>query len=387
MKPNQRKILFIVAAGILILGGIIFITRRSHVSHLGTHKDVYYCPMHPQIQQDKPGSCPICYMKLVKKEEEASQKEDIKVNLKKAAKMPEGYASVNLTTAKQQIIGVKTAKVQREKIVKTIRAVGTVAHDPQLYQAQAEYIQAVEALKRAQRSAISEIAAQAQRLVDSTRIKLKHLGLNDELIDEMASQQSADHSLLIGHAGGKIWVYSPIYEYELPYVQVEDELSVEVPSLPGKIFKGKVRAIDPMVDAMTRTVRLRSQIEDADKVLKPDMYVNIEINIGLEDSLTVPPEAVFNTGTKQIVFIDKGDGVFEPREVMVGAKTATHYQVIKGLKEGEMVVVSGNFLIDSESRLKAAIEGLSGTTAEVEMETGTDKKGSPAATHAGHGGN
>jgi RND family efflux transporter MFP subunit len=298
----------------------------------------------------KPGeeiSCPICGTHII-------QEDTGPINLK----TPDGYAPILITPQKQQLIGLKTEPVHKIKLLKTIRTVGTIAHDPELYQAEAEYIQSIQAFERAKQSTIPEITEQAKRLVESTKIRLKHMGLSDDLIEEIGARSEPEHSLLFGHPGEPVWTYAQIYQYELPLIKIGQELSVDVPSLPGQIFTGKIRAIDPMVDSATRTTRIRAQIEDPQGQLKPDMYVNVNVAIDLGEVLAIPEEAVFDTGTKKIAFVDKGQGLLEPREVTVGAKADGRYEVKSGIIEGETVVTNGNFLIDSESRLKAALEGM-----------------------------
>ncbi len=465
------KLLFVhgtIAVGIrIIFIGVILaiaITRLSSQNHadfqqqqIAKQKSVYYCPMHPTITSDRPGSCPICYMKLVKREEPsalptaktvsvtspeqiAKQMKDIcllhncpkahegkpcpmlvvakegekiicpicgmhlvgQVAPSKAKKIlywtdpmipgykadkpgkspmgmdlvpvyeeqgsaitnassPEGYAPILVTPQKLQLIGIKTSVVERKKMTKTIRTVGTIAHDPELYQAQVEYIQAIQAFERAKQSDVPEVVDQAKRLIESTRIRLKHMGLSDDLIAEMATWKEAEHSLLFAHPGEPVWVYAKVYEYELPLIHIGQEITVQVPSFADKVFKGNIRAIDLMVDSTTRTTRIRAQVEDPEGQLKPDMYVNASIDVDLGETLAIPEEAIFDTGTKRIVFVDKGEGLFEPRDVFVGAKADGYYEVKSGVHEGEKVVTSGNFLIDSESRLKAALEGMSGS--------------------------
>ncbi len=411
MNPFKKKIVIIVLVGFAV-GGTLFLLKNKMTSQTqGTSsqkKDIYYCPMHPTYTSDRPGTCPICNMNLVKKEEAPSggqagqpttKKQDICVmhncphmkdgkpcpmlvvgkegeaidcpvckkrlssensEVMPAAKVsPEGYAAILLTPQKQQMIGLKTAPVQKKKIAKSIRAVGTVAHDPELYQAQVEFIEAISAYKRAAESSLPEIADGAKRLVDATRIRLKHFGLSEAMIDEIAIWKEAEHGLLFAHPGDPVWMYAQIYEYELPLVKIGQEVLVDVPALPNEKFQGAIRAIDAMVDATTRTTRIRAQLQDLQGHLKPDMYVNATINVDLGEVLTVPLEAVFSTGTRQIVFVDKGQGLLEPRDVVLGAKADNDYEIKKGLSAGEMVVTSGNFLIDSESRLKAALEGMS----------------------------
>ncbi|HOW59188.1 MAG TPA: efflux RND transporter periplasmic adaptor subunit [Candidatus Omnitrophota bacterium] len=385
-------------------------------------KVVYYCPMHPNYTSDHPGTCPICGMTLVKRELEkpASSKsmnmlempmgekgqiapsnvftiqqlvamkpheicllhkckhgmctiamtpqfaklgkcpmcgEALGVIVKEA--MPQGYTSVALGPEKQQVIGVKTAPVEKRVLAKTIRNFARIAYDPELYQAEEEYVQAIQALKKAAASD-PEIKEQAAKLVDSSKIKLRLLGLNDPLMQEVETAGKADRSLLYAEPNGKVWLYAPIYEYELPFVHVGDKMEVEVPSMAGKSFQGVIRSIDAVVDPVTRSVRVRAQLENPDNVLKPEMYVNATLHAPLGEKIAVPEDAVFMTGSKNLVFVAKPDNVFEPREVELGAKADGFDEVKSGVQAGEVVVTSGNFLIDSESRLKAALENMSG---------------------------
>ena len=321
---------------------------------MGKLKKILYWtdPMIPGYRAEGPGKSPMGMDLVPVYAEEAGAP---------AAAAPEGYAPVLLSPQKQQLIGVTTAPVERKRLTKTIRAPGVIAHDPELYQAQAEYLQALEGLAQATRQGVApDVVEQARRLADSSRIRLKHLGLSDALIDEMAGWSAPEHSLLYAHAGDPVWLYAKIYEYELPLVRVGQELAVEVPSLPGQMFRGAIRAIDQMVDPATRTTRVRALLQDPQGQLKPDMYVNTMIAVDLGDVLAVPEEAIFATGQRQLVFVDKGQGLFEPRDVTVGAKADRAVEITAGLVEGERVVTSGNFLLDSESRLKAARQDAGG---------------------------
>ena len=305
-------------------------------------------PMLPGFKSDHPGKSPMgMEMVPVYAEEHAP------------SGAPSGYTAILLTPRKQQLIGVKTAPIAHRHLVHTIRAAGTVAHDPELYQAQAEYIQAIKALQQV-REGPAEAQVQAQRMVDSTNIRLKHLGLSDAMIQEMAEWEAPQHGLLFAHPGDPVWVYAQVYEYELPLVHVGQALTVEASALPGETFHGAVRAVDAMVEPMTRTTRIRGQVEDTAGRLRPDMYVNVSIAVDLGDVPALPQDAVFETGDHRIVFVDKGQGLFEPRDVILGAKADGYYEVKSGVADGEAVVTSGNFLIDSESRLKAALQDMAG---------------------------
>jgi len=272
---------------------------------------------------------------------------------------PAGYAPVLLTPEKQQLIGVKTAPAKTQALTKTIRTVGTIAHDPELYQAEQELIQAQLAWQQAQANQIAEVTEQAKQLVESSRFHLRHLGLSEELINDISTWTKPDHRLLLGGAG-QYWIYASIYEYELSYVHSGQTAAVDVGAFPGQVFPGIVKTIDPMLDPATRTARARIIVEDPQGVLKPGMYVNVSIAVPIGEVLAVPEEAVFRTGEQQILFVDKGQGVFEPRNVTLGATADGLIEVQSGVTEGESVVTSGNFLIDSESRLKGALQNISG---------------------------
>ncbi len=409
-----KRLLFLGTLAVVVSGAMA-LRSLGHLSiHAGNHaeKAVYYCPMHPNYTSDRPGNCPICNMTLVKREtakpgaassmampgQAAGPKaftvaelmamkpgeicllhkckmgtcmmamtpefarlgkcpmcgEDLGVIVRDA--LPQGYAPVQLNDGKQQAIGIKTVPVQKRALVKTIRASGRIAYDPELYQAEEEYLQAAEALKKAA-AADPEIQAQAAKLVDSSRIKLRLLGLNDAIVEELEKSGKPDRSLLYSDAGGTVWLYVPVYEYEMPFVRVGNPVAVDVPAITDKKIPGVVRSIGSVVDPVTRSVRVRARLENPDGVLKPEMYVNAMLTSDLGEKLAVPEEAVFATGEKNIVFVSKEEGSFEPRTVVLGAKADGFYEVQSGLQENEAVVTSGNFLIDSESRLKATLEG------------------------------
>ncbi len=397
MKPFRKNIFIVIGIGILLVGGIVLLSK-SHIeqAHEHTGGDIYYCPMHPNYTSNKPGICPICQMKLVKREVSGSETSSQKTSSKKIiywtdpmipgyksdkpGKSPmnmdlvpvyeqekneavggasvEGHASVSLSASKQQLMGVKTEKVTARRLTKTIRAVGSVAHDTELYQTQAEYLQAAAALNKAEFSNIPEVVEQAKEMVEAVRLRLIHMGFNDGLIEELAQKKEVDHSLLFAGTGS-IWVYAYIYQYELPYIDVGTTVKVEVPSFTQETFEGIVRGVHPVVHEMTRTVSVLIQIKDAKGVLKPGMYVNVRMDVDLGEVLAVPQEAVFHTGTEDVVFVNEGKGLFQPREVTLGSETDEFYEIKSGVKKDEIVVISGNFLMDSESRLKAGIEGMS----------------------------
>lgn len=159
-----------------------------------------------------------------------------------------------------------------------------------------------------------------------------------------------------------VWAMIDVAERDLGTLAVGQPVTVKARSFPGRAFAAKISVIYPQVNRETRTARVRIELSNPDGALLPDMYVDAEINTGsLEPVLAIPDNAVLDTGTKQTVFIDKGQGRFEPRNVVLGHRGDGYVEVREGITEGEPVVVSANFLIDAESNLKAALKGFSET--------------------------
>ena len=153
-----------------------------------------------------------------------------------------------------------------------------------------------------------------------------------------------------------IWVMVDVPEYELGSVHIGDKATIRIRSLPGRVFEGKVGLIYPEIQSQTRTARLRIELPNPDGLLLANMYAEVEIATDSgEPVVTVPDSAVIDTGDRQVVILDKGEGRFEPRDVKIGARGEDMIEIIDGVAEGDRVVVSANFLIDAESNLKAAL--------------------------------
>jgi len=156
-----------------------------------------------------------------------------------------------------------------------------------------------------------------------------------------------------------VWAMADVAERDLGALTVGQKVAVKARGFPGREFAGTIAVIYPQINRDTRTARVRVELGNADLVLLPDMYVDAEINVGKAGAvLAVPESAVLDTGTRQTVLVDKGEGRFEPREVKVGQRGGGYVEVREGLGDGEPVVTSANFLIDAESNLKAALKGL-----------------------------
>src|SRR6184192_4864205 len=167
-----------------------------------------------------------------------------------------------------------------------------------------------------------------------------------------------------------VWLWAEFYENELSMLQVGQNLAITAKSYPGQNFDGTISLIDPFINEMKRTAKVRIDIPNADFKLRPGMYVNAELAMNMGEALTVPVSAIMPTGERNVVFIDKSEGKLEPRIVQLGEKYADIYEVKSGLAEGERVVASANFLIDAESKVQGALK-------EFEQEKPAEATGSP----------
>ena len=156
----------------------------------------------------------------------------------------------------------------------------------------------------------------------------------------------------------RVWVMADVFEYEAPNIHVGETARVTLQAIPGRAFTARINYIQPQVDPVTRTLKIRLDMDNPGFLLKPDMYANVEFQINLPEQLTVPADAVLDAGERKTVFVDRGDGFLEPRQVKIGERTGDRIQILSGLRGGERIVTSGNFLIDSESQMKAAAEGM-----------------------------
>jgi Cu(I)/Ag(I) efflux system membrane fusion protein len=157
-----------------------------------------------------------------------------------------------------------------------------------------------------------------------------------------------------------VWGDADIYESDLPYIQLGMPMEITLPYWPEKTFQGKISFISPQLDPQTRTIKVRLDIANTDLLLKPDMYADARLRLPLGEKLAVPEGAVMRTGRHLYAFRDGGDGKLIPVEIKIGARSGDYFEVLSGLSENDRVVTSANFLVDSESSMRAALEGLKG---------------------------
>ncbi|MCA9421340.1 MAG: efflux RND transporter periplasmic adaptor subunit, partial [Nitrospira sp.] len=254
-------------------------------------------------------------------------------------------------------------------------------YSPELVSSQEEYLLALKAVRTLEDSEFPAIAESAHRVLQSTEERFALWDITpDHIVDLERTGKVLRtlplHSPISGYVLkmnvregeyitpateaytladlSNIWVLADLYEFEIPFVKLGQKAQITLPYFPNEIFKGTVTYIYPVLDPKTRTVKVQFELPNPDWKLKPDMFANVNMQISLGERLVVPSTAVLDSGTKQVVFVDEGRGMFEARNVALGVRTRDWYEIREGVKPGEMVVTSGNFLIDSESSLKAA---------------------------------
>ena len=326
----KKTILFLIVVAVAALALFAGCATKTQGDKL------YTCPMHPQVLSDRPGQCPICGMDLV----------TVKETPKTASSSP---AAITVSGEQEQLIGVKTEKAGKRNMSYTVRAAGKIAHDPELYNAVIEYRLAVKAYNES----AGEAKEQAKSSLASARVKMLHEGLSEKMIDAFASsKEEPEYLLFAGKPGGKLLVYIQVYESEISYIKEGAPVEISAVSFPGRTYQGSILSLDTYVDKDTRTLRARAEIKNTDGTLRPEMLITAAVKCELGDRLAVPYDAVLDTGIKQTVFVRTFPGIYEPRQVKAGVKGEGYVEITSGIKEGEEVATSANFLLDSESKLR-----------------------------------
>jgi Cu(I)/Ag(I) efflux system membrane fusion protein len=161
-----------------------------------------------------------------------------------------------------------------------------------------------------------------------------------------------------------VWVSAEFYESELSMLKTGQSVTVTTSSYPNERFEGQIAVINPFLEQVKRTAKVRIDIPNPDFKLQPGMYANVELGMDMGEGLTVPASAVMPTGSREIAFVDKGGGKLEPRVVELGEQIGDHYEVKSGLAEGERVIASANFLIDAESKVQGALADFAAAPSE-----------------------
>lgn len=411
-KPLSRRAALVALA----YGGIGLVACSQKSAKVENPGVAYYtCAMHPSVRsQDPNGRCPICGMNLVPvmKNNAAALGESIAV-----AGAP-GPSEFSVPVERQQQIGVTYATVETRPLRRTIRAAGTVAPDRSKqwnFVARVEgYVQKLDVtspgeevregqplltiyspeLLTAERELANLLDTRVRGaggtndpLVQAARERLEQWNVTPAQIAELERTRNPSQFLtLCSPSGGVVqqgppeqgqrvmpgdsllsiadlsvvWVWAEFYEEDGPSLAKGQKVSVSVRGYPGEIFAGEVALIDPFLDESTRTTRVRIDISNSDLRLRPGMYANVELVIDQGAALAIPVSAVMPTGERTLVFVDKGGGRLEPRYIDLGGTFDDWYEVKSGLKEGERVVASANFLIDAESQVEGAVKSFEG---------------------------
>jgi membrane fusion protein, copper/silver efflux system len=262
-------------------------------------------------------------------------------------------------------------------------------YSPEFLSAQQAYFYALNSLDRFQASdnetpgQISQTKANIQQYSDA----LRNLGMGEKQIEELARTRKRTQNIQITaptagfilarnvSPGRKfsrgtelfkiadlrhIWILADLFENEADYVKPGKSVKVTLPN-QKKVIQAKVSGVLPQFDPATRTLKVRLEADNPEYILRPDMFVDVELPVTFPAAIAVPADAILDSGLKKTVFVDRGNGYFEPREVETGWRFANRVEIVKGLEPGEKIVVSGNFLIDSESRMELAAAGMAGS--------------------------
>lgn len=457
---------FLSAFGLLVLGlsagagsTWYFLKPHAHEAEAGTSatpeaRRMFQCPMHPQVIMDHEGDCPICGMKLVPMEATAApaspaqpadkgkllfyrnpmdpsitspvfKKDEMGMDylpvyeseVKGEASALDGHGAVTIDTERQQLIGLKTAKVVEGAVGGEIRTNGRVAIDetrvrrtnvkvegfverlfvdfvgkpvgkgqplfslysPEFVSAQREYLLA---LRTQQALGQGSFRASGSELLASARRRLQYWDVPQEAIDRLEKTGEPQRTLILrSPVSGvvtvknvvegarltpadtpfeitdlsRVWVLADAYETDLGRAKVGMAAELTLPSSPGQVFRGRVAFIDPLLDPKSRTAKLRIEFPNPKGELKPELFGEVVLKALGRKGLLVQRDAVLDSGTLKVAFVALGEGRFEPREITTGASLGENVEILTGLKAGDEVVTRANFLVDSESRLRAAL--------------------------------
>ena len=261
-------------------------------------------------------------------------------------------------------------------------------YSPQLVTTQKEYLAAKEYVARLRSSSYTDAIDRARSLLEATRERLRHWGVTDDQIAQLDQSGRVMRTVEVfspasGHVAWKmgdslegmkltsgmtvlkladhstLWAEVEFYEYQLRYLREGQRARIRVDAFPGRLWSGKIVLFNPRLDPRTRTLRAFIEVDNRDLKLRPQMFAHVLISLpAVSGAVKVPEEAILHSGERSVVIVQKAQGLFEPREVKLGANGAGYYEVRDGVQPGELVVTSSQFLIDSESNLKAAIRQL-----------------------------
>ena len=414
----MKKIALIIA---LLLISIAFIYAAYHLFMKNDHglagsgkSELYICPMHPEIQSNHPGVCPICHMDLVLKEEviDSTEDHDRTKPIKEKGEVTLSPAQQVMANVQTEVVRVKEYKydLTLDGYVKApennMRRIATPVsgkiirmylnydgqnvskgmkafdiYSPEIYSAQKEYLLALQNYESTRNSNYAIVRDQAEELLNSTRTRLRLWEVTAEQIAELEQLKEAPNFITVRSAYNGIvtskmnnegqwvsagegileladlstlWIIAKVPESELSHVRQGQSGIIKSVSYPGETFTGKANFISPVLDPETRTLEVRFDVANRNYRLKPDMYVSIDITaVRIEWNIVVPRNAVIRYGKEDLVYVKSGKNSFSPRRVSVGGEKDEYYLIESGLNEGDEIVISAGFLLDSESRIRS----------------------------------
>ncbi len=361
----------------------------------------YYCPMHADVVEDHPGKCPLCGMTLLK--------------VDTTVRVPLDMATIDIDAARQQLIGLRTAKVDRGLIDASLRTIGRVGIDetqvrsisvkvpgyvekvfldfvgkpvkkgqplfslysPEVLAAENELLVALRTGGEGLGSPLVTAARRKLELWDVPAFEIQRLvregkpsrtvtfvspisGVvtKKELVEGARLEAGAMPYQVVDLS--TVWVLADIYETELRFVAPGMPAKLTLKAFPGHSWEGTVLFVDPLLDPKTRTARMRLSFPNPQGELKPELFGEVTLERPKREVLRLPTDALIRGGTGDVIFVALGEGRFEPRHVQTGELGKDFSEVLSGAAEGDQVVTRANFLVDSESRLRASLSGLSG---------------------------
>lgn len=418
MPLKKNIVLSLVLLLLALFAGGWYLWRERQPDHAAERKtspgqQIYTCSMHPFIIRDRPGTCPICGMELIRKVDAAPNGTSSGTGGESRSDLP----NVILTDRQRVMANVETVEARQQLLTREINAVGIVQYDqarqakvtawiagridrllvnsvgsfvsrsrpvaevysPDLVSTQQEYLLALKSREQLKNSPIPAISQNGDGLVASARQRLMLFGVKESQIAalEKAGKPNIRLPIYTPLSGivieklvqqgqyvnvgdvlfniadlSRVWIELDIYEADLALVRVGQRVEIGGPSIPGRTLSGMISFVNPFLDPKTRTIKVRVEMPNPGMKLKPDMFVNAIIKVPLGSSIVVPVTAVMDSGKRRLVWVERSPGMFEPHDVQVGQQNSDRIQILSGLKEGDKVAVSGGYLIDSEAQLK-----------------------------------
>jgi membrane fusion protein, copper/silver efflux system len=418
----MKSFIFLILGLLLLL--VLPACSKKVAQQDGGNVDYYTCTMHPSVKSKDLGKCPICSMDLVpvmKKDASAATSGHMHSSVETpgapATAAPQKPSEFTVPVERQQMIGVTYAVAERRPLEATLRTVGivepeaervfeyvarvdgyvdklTVSSPGQMVKAGEDLLTIYSPDLLATEQELLEMlrtSGSSERLMESAKRRLKLWNVSDEEIDQLLKTRKVSQFLTLRSpfdgivqnvpvkpgmsvkVGDRlmslvdlsvVWLWAEFYENELPLLSTGQKIKITVPAFGDEEFAGEIAVMEPFLDPMKRTVRVRVDIPNPQWKLRPGMFVNAWLDVRAGEGLTVPVSAIIPAGRRNIVFVDRGEGRLEPRFVDLGRKftklgaryDSDYYEVRGGLEEGERVVTSANFLIDAESKIQGALK-------------------------------